>query len=489
MKDKEIEVHSIKYNFIVNIFLKSSSFLFPLFTLPYIARTLGAEANGRITFATSVISYFIMIANVGIPTYGIRACAKFRNDKDKLSKTVLGILSVELFMTIIAYSVLGIAIYFVEKFRTNGNLIWISSLSIILSTIGVEWFYNALEQFKYIAVRNIIFKIISLFMMFILVHEPEDVFVYAGINVLGTYGSNLMNAIRLKNYIEFTKISFKDILKHIKPAFIFFFLSVAISIYTNLDNIMLGFMTSNIDVGYYSVAIKVRGIILTVTTALCTVLLPRVSYYYEKGRLDDFKRIIQKSVYCILLLAIPFMLFFIIASKQTVDVLAGEQFENSVIPLCILMPTVLFAGVSNLTGIQMLVPMGLEKYTVISTIFGALTDLILNIILIPLFGTIGAAIGTMVAELVVLIVQVIYLRKRISFNINFENIIKILLSSVIAMIILLLIRPFIISKISIISFIVYALIYFVPYCLSLIIFKESICDEYVIKGICKILKS
>lgn len=487
MKNIDIKTHSIKYNFFMNVILKGSSFLFPLITLPYVARTLGAKANGRITFATAVISYFLMIANVGIPTYGIRACAKLRDDKKNLSKTVIEILSLEYFMTFIAYIVLGISIYSINRFKVDAKLIWISSIALILSTMGAEWLFNALEQFEYIAIRNIIFKLLSLGMMFIFVHNYKDVYVYAGIIILGTYGSNIMNVIQLRKYIDFMKIGIKDMAKHVKPAFTFFFLSIAISIYTNLDNVMLGFMTSDADVGYYSVAVKVRGIILTVVTALCTVLLPRVSYYFENNKLDDFKRIICKSIYCILLLAVPFMVFFIVVSQQTVSILAGDKFGAAVLPLCFIMPTVLFAGLSNLTGIQVLVPMGLEKYTVISTICGALVDLIINIVLIPHLGTIGAAIGTMFAELIVLIIQVMYLRNRIKFNIDIRNILKIIIASIISMSILLLVKPLIFVASSFINFIVCALVFFIPYSAILIVTGETICSEYVINSIqCKL---
>ena len=196
-KENDIKIHSVKYNFLMNIILKMSSFVFPLITFPYISRVLGPE----VAFATSVVYYFSIFAALGIPTYGIRKCAQCRDNKEKLTKTVHELLILGSILTIIAYIVLVICVCFMPKLRNNANIIFITSLTLILSNVGVEWFYQAIEQYDYITIRNLLFKIISIVLMFLFVKRPEDYIVYAGIQVLGTVGSNILNLFRLRKYI------------------------------------------------------------------------------------------------------------------------------------------------------------------------------------------------------------------------------------------------------------------------------------------------
>ena len=191
-------------------------------------------------------------------------------------------------------------------------------------------------------------------------------------------------------------------------------MSCATTIYTNLDNVMLGIMTTKEQVGYYDAAVKVKVILVSLVTSLGTVLLPRASYYVEMEMKGEFRRISAKALNFVMLVALPLMIFFMLFAEQSICFLTGGTlYESATLPMQIIMPTLLFIGITNVLGIQILVPLGREKTVLVSEIAGAVTDLILNAILIPLYGAAGAAIGTLAAEFAVLVAQYIALRSEV----------------------------------------------------------------------------
>ena len=364
MENKE---KSLKKNFCMNAILTMSQFIFPLITFPYVSRILLAEGTGKVSFATSIISYFAMFAQLGIPTYGIRACAQVRNDKKKLSKTAQEIFIINIIMSILAYIVFFIALCNVPRLKDEKTLLIIVSATIFFNAIGMEWLYKALEQYTYITIRSVIFKFIALIAMFLLIHQQSE----------------------------------------------FFALSCAATIYVNLDTVMLGFMKTNVDVGYYNAAVKIKTILVSIVTSLGTVLLPRASYYVEHGLKEDFYRITKKAINFVFLVATPLMLYFMFFAKEGIFFLSGNTYGGAIVPMQIIMPTLFFIGLTNIMGMQILVPLGKENIVLYSEIVGAVVDLAINYILIPKYASAGAAIGTLVAEIAVWIVQYIYLRKQI----------------------------------------------------------------------------
>ena len=192
---------SLKHNFIMNTILSASSFLFPLITFPYISRILLPEGNGQVTFATSLVSYFSMAAALGIPTYGIRICAQIRDNQKELSHTVCEIFIINLITTLFTYIIFFITINVIPRFRMDKTLFLVCGSTIFFNLLGMEWLYKALEQYKYITIRSIIFKCIAVILMFMLVHSKEDYIVYAGITVLASTGSNILNFINVKRLV------------------------------------------------------------------------------------------------------------------------------------------------------------------------------------------------------------------------------------------------------------------------------------------------
>ncbi len=404
---------SLKINFIMNVVLTMSSFIFPLVTFPYVSRVLMPAGMGKISFAMSFTTYFSMFAQMGIPTYGIRACAKVRDDKEKLSKTVQEIMLINLIMCVVVYIAFFASLAAIPRIRQDKTLFLIMGSMIAFNAIGVEWLYKALEKYSYITIRSIIFKFIALLLMFGLVHNREDYAVYGGIVIFASSASNILNFINLKKYIIIRPLKNYNFKQHIGMILIFFAMSVATTVYTNLDTVMLGFMKTDTDVGYYNAAVKIKTILVSVVTSLGTVLLPRASYYVEQDNLGEFYRIAKKALNFIFVIAVPITFYFILFAKEGICFLSGKAYVGAILPMRIIMPTVLFIGITNVLGIQMMVPLGKEKQVLYSEIAGAVVDFVLNIIFIPRYGAAGAAMGTLTAEIVVCIWQMSAMRKEL----------------------------------------------------------------------------
>ena len=427
-----MKIHSVKYNFIMNFIMTASSILFPLITFPYVSRVLLPVGNGKITFVSSVTAYFTLFASLGIPTYGIRVCARLRDDKEKLSKTVQEILIINSATMLIACGVFLLSVLTVPEFYEEKELFLIHIAGMVMNMLAMTWLYNALEQYDYITVCNLAVKAVSLALMFLMVKKPEDYILYGGITMFASSASYLFNFVYARRFITFRKSGPYEFRKHLKPILVFFAMSAAINVYTNLDVVMLRFMKGNEEVGYYNTAIKVKTILSTMITSLGTVLLPRLSYYIKKDQKEAFYQTIAKAVNFVMVLGVPLMCYFIMFAKESVLLLAGREYMASVIPMMILMPTVLLIGLSNITGIQVLTPQDEEKKVLYSILGGAGADFLLNLILIPKYASSGAAFATVMAEFVVLAVQCAYLRSMVGDVIKKVNMGKIAAATLLA---------------------------------------------------------
>lgn len=468
---------SIKLNFIMNAILTMSSFIFPLITFPYVSRVLQVEGVGKVSFAISVISYFLMIAQLGIPTYGIRACARVRDSKEELSRTVQEIFTINIIMVVFAYAFFAILLSTVPRFRDDTTLYVIVSFSIIFNTIGIEWLYKALEQYSYITIRSIIFKFIALIAVFLLIKDPEDYRIYAGITIFASSASNILNFLRVRRFIKICPVGGYCFSRHIKSIFIFFAMSCATTIYTNLDSVMLGFMRTDADVGYYATAIKIKNILANVVSSLGVVLLPRVSYYIKNSLNDEFKKITKKAINFVFLIACPLVVYFGVYAKECIYFLAGNSYDSSIIPMQIIMPTLLCIGLTNIMGIQILVPLGKEKKVLYSEIIGAGVNLVLNLLLIPKLGISGAALGTLFAEISVFIFQYCALKNVVSKGFKMVSYGKIILACGISVVVAYLVRLFNFGLF--LTLLISAICFFGLYGIILILEKESMVTEYI----------
>lgn len=470
------EQKSLKKNFIMNALLTMSAFIFPLITFPYVSRVLLPEGTGKVNTAISFISYFSMIAQLGIPTYGIRVCAKVRDNKEKLTRTAHELLVINIAMSIISYAAFIICLFTVPKVRSEKLLYLVISSSIFLSSLGMEWLYKALEQYTYITVRSVIFKFISFISMFLLVKEYDDYVIYGGVAIFAASASNIFNLINVHKYIGLKPVGNYNFRQHFKAVGVFFAMSCAATIYTHLDTVMLGFMTTDADCGYYTAAVKIKTILVSVVTSLGAVLLPRASYYVQNQMMEEFRRITAKALNFVLIISVPLTLYFMIFAKPGIFFLSGKAYEGGIVPMQIIMPTLILIGITNILGIQILVPTGREKFVLYSEIVGAVVDLIINALLIPNMRSSGAAIGTLAAETAVLMVQGIVLIPEIKESIKAVKFYKILISVILASAASVWIM-FVEIRSSFVILAVSACCFFAVYFVALIILKEKLVFE------------
>ena len=416
-----------------------------------------------------------MFAQLGIPTYGIRACAKVRDNRKELTKVSQELLIISIIMSAISYMILFILLFSVSKFRCEKELYVILSFTILLTAIGMEWLYKALEQYTYITMRSVIFKFIALIAMFFLVHKQTDYVVYGGITIFAASASNILNLFNAYKYINLKPVGNYNFKRHIKPVLIFFAMSCATTIYTNLDTVMLGFMTTDADVGYYNAAVKIKVILVSVVTSLGTVLLPRASYYIQMGELKEFRRITRKALNFVFLMAMPLMLYFIYFAKEGIFFLSGDNYVGAIIPMQVIMPTLLLIGITNILGIQILVPTGREKIVLYSEIVGAIVDVIINALLIPVYASTGAAIGTLIAEFAVFFVQIYILRDEILDAFRYIPYVKIIIALLFGSIISLGVKMLNVG--CFFSLIISSILFFGSYGVVLLILKEELIFE------------
>ncbi len=404
---------SIKLNFIMNIILTVSQVIFPLITFRYVAEILHPAGTGIVGFATSVVAYFALFSQLGIPTYGVRATAQVRDDKEELSRVVQELVIINLVMCVLVYLIFAFSLVAVPKFAENKALLIVTSTTIIFNAIGMEWLYKGLEQYSYITMRSIAFKFVAVILMFLVIKSENDTVMYAAISIFAGSASNILNLFHARKYITMRPVGKYKFGRHMKPIIIFFAMSCATTIYTNLDTVMLGFMKTDTDVGYYNAAVKIKTVLLGVVTSLGTVLLPRASYYVEQKLMKEFYSVARKAIHFVFLISFPMAVYFMIFAKEGIFFLSGDAYGGSIIPMQIIMPTLVLIGFTNIMGIQMLVPLGGEKVVLYSEIVGAVVDLVLNAILIPTMASAGAAIGTLVAEVAVFLVQYVALRSSV----------------------------------------------------------------------------
>ena len=391
---------SVKVNYILNLINTGTQMLFPLITFPYVCRVIEADGIGQINFFQSIISYISLFTCLGIPMYAIREIARDRSDVVQMNRTATEILLLHSMLTLVGYAIVAILCLTVPQIQVNIPLFLILSLTIFFTAIGCEWFYQGIEDFKYITIRGLIIKTVSVVLLFIFVKSKTDLLYYGCYTVFGVLGGNIFNFFRLRKYIHRENIIFSElhIKRHIKPVLKVFSFSVVTSIYLQLNTVLLGFLKNALAVGYFAAATKVMQMLLMMSSCLGSVMMPRASHLIAENKEDEFNRLIQKSYDFTLAIALPMTIGLIFCAPSLITALCGVKFEHSILPSQIIAPIILMVAISNVFGIQVLFPKGKINIVTLCCGIGAVADLILNLCLIPFFSYIGTSIAYLGAE-------------------------------------------------------------------------------------------
>ena len=371
---------SVKANYLFNLINSASQLLFPLITFPYASRIMMADGIGQVNFFQSIISYISLFTCLGIPMYAIREVAKVRDNPEKMTRITVEILLLHAFLTLLGYMAVAVICLTVTKVQTDIPLFLLLSATIFFTAIGCEWFYQGIEDFKYVAIRGLLVKLLSVVLLFLFVKTKEDILWYGAYTVLGVLGGNIFNFIRLRKYLHRDVIDFRALhpLRHLKPALHVFALNVVISIYLQLNNVLLGFMKDAEAVGYFTAATKIMMITMSISSSLGAVIMPRTSNLIAEGRMDEFRILIQKSYDFVLALAMPLTVGLIFTSPSIILLLSGEGFAPAVLTSQIVASNILMVGLSGVMGIQVLYPLGKINIVILCTLIGAAVNVFFN---------------------------------------------------------------------------------------------------------------
>lgn len=402
---------SIKLNIAMNLAKIAVAMAFQLVTFPYATRVLGPEGFGKVNFALSFVGYFILLASIGIPNYGIREVARIRDDKPALAALVQELLVLHALASVaclLAY--LGVVVFH-SRIQAETMLFLVVGLSIPLSMLTMEWLYQGLEEYVYITLRTIALSALSTVALFLFVRHEGHYVINAAIAVVASLGSSVLNFWNARRLVFSSRDRPWSLWRHIKPLGLVYSLGLITSIYVHLDIVMLGFMAPARDVGYYSSAIKLTRMALAVVASFSGVLLPRLAWYVANGRRAEFDEMLRKSLGMVLLICIPCTATLLAFNREIILALAGPSFLPAAACLAVTSPIILFIGLTSVFGMQVLYPLGREKDVVVSVALGGAMALGLNALLIPRFAYLGAAISTLCAEFTVLVAQLLLVRR------------------------------------------------------------------------------
>lgn len=458
-------------NAILNLIKTISSLIFPLITFPYISRILGVENLGAYNFSTSIISYFTLIAGLGISTYAIREGARYREDKKKLSEFSSEVFTINVIATVLAYLLMFVCIFLFDELRKYTSVILVLSVSIMFTTLGCEWIYNIYEDFKYITIRSIMFQVVSLILLFIFVRNANDLMAYSIITVIASSGANVVNIIARKKYLKIGLVFNKKLKKHLIPILVLFANSIATTIYINSDMTILGIISGDYYTGLYSVSTKVYTVIKTLLGAIIVVSIPHLVSLIGKNNLKEYRNTSSGILNVLLSFCVPTTIGIFCISKYIILILSGEEYVAATMSLQILSFALLFSIISWYYTSCVLIPFRKEKIVLVATTCSAIANVVLNIIFVPKFNINATAFTTLLAELISAIICYIYSRKYTQYRPPLNILISILVGSVGIYIVCYIVSQIFNSAIIIICLSI--ILSVIIYTLILIIFKNQ----------------
>lgn len=405
-------------NVFYNVMLAVSQVLFPLITFPYLARTLGPEHVGLLNFAESFARYFVLVAAFGIPIYGVREIAKSQKDKVALTKIFIEIFLINLIATMVLSLFFVGCILYVGKLASEPALYYWSLLFFILQLFVFEWFFIGLNQFKFIAFRFFIIRLFFISAVFILIKSQADYLKYMQMQVGLSALLAFINFRYLAKYIKINKSTFQqlNLKKHIKPLLLLFLTIFSISVYLQLDTVILGFLADNESVGYYSSALKLNKLIIAVLAAISAAMFPKMITLFQENKMDEFNEMIKNCFYVIISLALPTMLLVYVMAPEIIYILFGSNFSRAILPLQITAPIILIVSLSTIFGFQILSALSKDRAILISSIFGMVMSVLLSIALVKAYKEIGEAIAILITEITVCASFLYFASKYFNFN-------------------------------------------------------------------------
>ena len=413
-------------NYLYNVVYQILLLLVPLITVPYISRVLGPELVGINSYTNSWMTFFMLVGQMGIALYGNREVAYHRENPIERSKIFWGIELLQVITitcALIAY--LGAVLLFSTTFK---EYFLLQSFWIIAAGVDVSWYFMGVENFQRIVFRNMLVKLASVALIFLVVKGNNDLGKYIALLGLSNLVGNLTLWPYLKDEIKWVPISTWHPFRHFYPALLLFVPTITTQVYLVVNRLMLGRMSTQSQLGQFQYTDQIIKVILAVVTASGQVMLPHIANKFSKGDVKGIRDSLYNSFDFITAIAIPMMFGIMAIAKQFAPWFLGKQFNDAGILMMIEAPVILFIGWSNVTGTQYLMPINRTKEYTVSVTVGAVINVIANLFLIALWGARGATLATDISEFAVAAVQLVYIRQTISRRKLFGQMWKYLLS-------------------------------------------------------------
>ena len=403
--------HSVKKNFLYNSAYQIFLIITPLVTTPYLSRVLGASGVGLYSYTYAIAAYFVMFATLGMANYGVRTIAAVADDPERRSRVFCSVFASQLMIAVPVFLIYLVYALTMPQGGTVIALLW--AMYVFSGVVNVSWLFFGMEDFAKATVINIATKVLELVGIFTLIHSAQDVYIYCGIDSLCFLLGFALLVPFLRKYVRLVRPTWAEIKVHFLPNLKLFVPVIAISLYTTLNSILLGVMSTMEQTGYFDYSQKMAKMPLAVITALGTVMLPHMSGLFASGKREEGLDLLDTSMWFMMVggLAMAFGISGI--SPEFVPVFFGPGYEPCVPVMIVLAWVVPLICATNVIGAQYLLPMYRDNPYTISVCVGAVANVILCFVLITHLGALGAAIGTVAAELVVLAVQALYVRREL----------------------------------------------------------------------------
>ena len=418
----------MKKNYIYNLILTIFNIIFPILSFPYASRVLGPVGIGKFQFVTSFAQYFILVANLGIPLYGTREIAKLKNNKPAQSKIFSELISISFLMSICLTFIYFVLILFLNYFKTDRGLYIIAGMSVFLGFATIDWLYTGLEEFRMIAVRSVVIKLLSLILLYVFVKTAHDVVIYLYVGIFSSVANNAYNVITVGSKVSIIRQRL-NLRKHLKPLLLIFSMSLASSMYTLLDVVLLGFLSNAKSVGLYSAAVKLSKIVIPFITSVGAVTMPKMAHYFASKNTKEIQLLLNRSLHFILFFSIPSFAGLALLAPELIVLFSGRQFLGGTVSMQILALLPILIGLGYFWGLQILIPAGKDKEMVYSMLGGMIVAISLNFLLVPSMGDVGASIANACTELVVTLLYIYFVKRYFNFIFNWLVALKATLAS------------------------------------------------------------
>ena len=405
---------SITKNYIYNLIYQILILVLPLVTTPYISRVLGPTNIGIYSYTYSILSYFLLFGALGVSMYGQREIAYIGEDNNKRKKIFFEIITFRFITIIIA--LLVYAIFFMGK-EKYGIYYRIWAIELLATSLDIGWFFQGMEEFKKTVIRNVLVRLASVTLIFILVKNEQDLIKYITIYAIADLLGNLSLWAYLPKYFKGIKVNNINIKRHIAPIILLFIPQIASQVYNMLDRTMIGKMIEDkAEVGYYEEAMKVIKVLVTIVCSLGIVMVSRMASVFATGEKDKVRDYLRKSFQFTFILGIPMVFGIISISEAFVPIFFGPGYEKTVILMNIMSPTIVLCGLTSVMGYQYLLPTKRQKEYTISIFIGIIFNFILNYILIIYYKSNGASVATVVSQTIVCLVQLYIIKNDMSIK-------------------------------------------------------------------------